>query len=74
MSLCVVDCSGTSVPSVAGRLGLLVVSRETANRAASPPRGVGGGALLGITALSWPSRLAAGECRFPVERMIAGPG
>ena len=41
MSLCVVDCSGTSVPSVAGRLGIPAVSRETAGRAASPPRGVG---------------------------------
>ena len=66
MSLCVVDCAGTSVPTVAGRLGIPVVSRETTRRALPPPRGVGGSALLGITALLWPSRLAAEECRFPV--------
>lgn len=41
MSLCVVDCSGTSVPMVAGRLGIPVVSRETERRALPPPRGVG---------------------------------
>ena len=41
MNLCVVDCSGTSVPSVAGRLGIPAVSRETEGRVVSPPRGVG---------------------------------
>ena len=32
MSLCVADCSSTSVPTVAGRLGILVFSRETTRR------------------------------------------
>ena len=41
MNLCVVDCSGTSVLSVAGRLGIPTVSRETEGRVVSPPRGVG---------------------------------
>ena len=41
MSLCVADCSSTSVPTVAGRLGIHVVSRETEGRSPSPPRGVG---------------------------------
>ena len=72
MSLCVVDCSGTSVPMVAGRLGIPVVSRETERRALPLPRGVGGGALRGISVSSWLGRSVAGECRFPVGRTTAG--
>ena len=41
MSRCIVDCSGTSVPTVMGSLQIPAVSRETAGRSSSPPRGVG---------------------------------
>ena len=41
MSLCVVDCSGTSVPTVMESMRIPVVSRETERRALPPPRGVG---------------------------------
>ena len=40
MSLCIVDCSGTSVPTVMGSLQIPAVSRESAGRRSSPPRGV----------------------------------
>ena len=64
MSLCVVDCSGTSVPTVAGRLGIPVVSRETERRALPPPRGVGV-ALCGVSVFRrgqvdrWPENAAS---------------
>lgn len=64
MSLCVVDCSGTSVPTVAGRLGIPVVSRETKRRALPPPRGVGV-VLCGVTVFRrgqvdrWPENAAS---------------
>ena len=41
MSLSIVGCPDTSVPTVTGRLGIPVVSRETERHAHSPPRGVG---------------------------------
>ena len=41
MSLCIVDCSDTSDPTVMGSARIPVVSRETEGRSPSPPRGVG---------------------------------
>ena len=41
MSLCIVECYDTSDPTVMGSLQIPVVSRETAGRSSSPPRGVG---------------------------------
>lgn len=41
MSLCIVDCSDTSDPTVMGSARIPLVSRETKGRSSSPPRGVG---------------------------------
>ena len=64
MSRCIVDCSGTSVPTVMGSLQIPAVSRETAGRSSSPPRGVGV-ALCGVSVFRrgqvdrWPENAAS---------------